>query len=89
MDQVAHKMNTEQSNRFEELLQQMDPSLLQGYKKFMHEVIIHGISHHDLTLDTLNCCLFDFNKEVMNQIFQKAISYYEMYAPEAIKSYGN
>ena len=67
----------------------MDPSLLQGYKKFMHEVIIQGISYHDFTLDTLNCSLLDFHKEVMNDIFQKAISYYEMYAPENIKSYGN
>ena len=55
----------------------------------MHEVIIQGISYHDFTLDTLNCSLLDFHKEVMNDIFQKAISYYEMYAPENIKSYGN
>ena len=78
-------MATEQ---FEELLQQMDLSLLQAYKNFMHEVIIQGLSHHNFTLDTLNCCLFDFNKEAMNQIVQKAISYYEMNAPPKIKSYG-
>ena len=89
MDQLPHKINTEQSNRFEEILQQMDPSLLQGYKKFIHEVIIQGISYHNLTFDALNCSLFDFNKEVMNDIVQKAISYYEMHAPEKIKSYGN
>ena len=81
MDQVAHKMNTEQSNRFEELLQQMDPSLLQGYKKFMHELIIQAISYHDFTVDTLNRSLLDLNKDVMNQIVQKALSYYEMHAP--------
>ena len=89
MDQLPHKINTEQSNRFEDILQQMDPSLLQGYKKFIHEVIIQGVSYHDLTFDTLNCYLFDLNKDVMNHIFQKAISYYEMHAPEKIKSYGN
>ena len=89
MDQLPHKINTEQSNRLEEILQQMDPSLLQGYKKFIHEVIIQGISYHNLTFDTLNRYLFDLNKDVMNQIFQKAISYYEMHAPEKIKSYGN
>ena len=88
MDQLPHKINTEQSNRLEEILQQMDPSL-QGYKKFLYEVIIQGISYDDFTFDALNCSLFDFNKEVMNDIFRKAISYYEMYAPGTIKSYGN
>ena len=89
MDQLPHKINTEQSNRLEEILQQMDPSLLQGYKKFMHELIIQGISYHDFTFDALNCSLLDFNKEVINDIVQKAISYYEMHAPLKIKSYGN
>ena len=89
MDQLPHKINTEQSNRLEEILQQMDPSLLQGCKKFMHEVIIQGISYHDFTFDTLNRYLFDLNKDVMNQLFQKSLSYYEMHAPEKIKSYEN
>ena len=89
MDQLPHKINTEQSNRLEEILQQMDPSLLQGYKKFMHEVIIQGISYNDFTFDTLNRYLFDLNKDVMNQLFQKSLSYYEMHAPENIKSYAN
>ena len=89
MDQLPHKINTEQSNRFKNILQRMDPLLLQGYKKFIHEVIIQGISYHDLTFGTLNLYLFDLNKDVMDQIFQKAISYYEMHAPEKIKSYGN
>ena len=89
MDQLPHKINTEQSNRLEEILQQMDPSLLQGYKKFMHEVIIQGIRYHDFTFDTLNRYLFDLNKDVMNQLFQKSLSYYEMHAPEKIKSYEN
>ena len=81
MDPLQQKINTEQSNRLEEILQQMDPSLLQGYKKFMHELIIQAISHHDFTVDTLNRSLLDLNKDVMNQIVQKALSYYEMHAP--------
>ena len=76
------------TEEFQKLLQQMDLSLLQGYKNFMHEVIIQALSHHDFTLDALKGCLFDFNKEVMHEIVQKAISYYEMYAPPKIKSYG-
>ena len=79
----------EQSSSLDDIIKQMDPSLLQGYKKFMHEVIIQGISYHDLNCETLNRYLFDFNKDVMEQICQKAVSYYEMYAPEKIKSFGN
>ena len=78
MDPLQQKINTEQSNRLEEILQQMDLSLLQGYKNFMHELII---SYHDFTVDTLNRSLLDLNKDVMNQIVQKALSYYEMHAP--------
>ena len=92
MDQLLHKINTEtmeQSNRLDKILQQMDPSLLQGYKTFMHGVIIQGISYHYLTFDTLNRYLFDFNKEVFDDVCEKAISYYEMHAPEKIKSFGN
>ena len=55
----------------------------------MHEVIIQGISYHDLTFDTLNRYLFGFNKEVFDVVCEKAISYYEMDVPERIKSYGN
>ena len=62
MDQLPHNINTEQSNRFEEILQQMDPSL-QGYKKFLYEVIIKGISYDDFTFDALNCSLFGAHLE--------------------------
>ena len=55
----------------------------------MHEVIIQGISYHDLTFDTLNRYLCDFNKDMFNTVSEKAISYYEMHAPEKIQSYGN
>ena len=47
----------------------------------MHELIIQAISYHDFTVDTLNRSLLDLNKDVMNQIVQKALSYYEMHAP--------
>ena len=53
----------------------MEPSLLEGYKMFMHEVIIQGISFHNLNVDTLNRYLFDLNKEVMDELCAKAISY--------------
>ena len=43
----------EPSKSLDDILQHMDPSLLQGYKKFMHEVIIQGISYDNCTLDTL------------------------------------
>ena len=32
------------SNSLDDILQHMEPSLLEGYKMFMHEVIIQGIS---------------------------------------------
>ena len=36
------------SNSLDDILQHMDPSTMQGYKKFMHEVIIQGICYHNL-----------------------------------------
>ena len=54
----------------------------------MHEVIIQGISYDNCTLDTLNSCLLGLHKKVINNIVEKAISYYEVYAPEKTKSYG-
>ena len=35
-------------NSLDQLLEHMDPSTLQGYKKFMQEVIIQGICHYHL-----------------------------------------
>ena len=65
----------EPSSSLDDILQHMDPSLLQGYKKFMRELIIQAISYHDFTVDTLNRSLLDLNKDAMNQIVQKALSY--------------
>ena len=68
MDQLPHKINTEQSSSLDDILQQMDPLLLQGYKKFIHEVIIQDVNYHDFTFNTLNRYLFDLNKDVMDHI---------------------
>ena len=64
----------EPSKSLDDILQHMDPSLLQGYKKFMHEVIIQGISYDNCTLDTLNSCLLDLHKKVMNDIVEKFLT---------------
>ena len=34
----------ESSNSLDDILQHMDPSLLQGYKKFLHEVFIQALT---------------------------------------------
>ena len=67
----------------------MEPSLLQGYNKFMQEVIIQGICYHHDTFDPLNSYLLDFNKETYEAVCEKAISYYDMHATKEIKSFGN
>ena len=68
MDPLQSRNSTE---KLDVILEQMDPLVLQGYKKVIHEVIIQGISFHDLNCDTL----FHFNKDVMDKICQKAVSY--------------
>ena len=55
----------------------------------MHEVIIQGICYHNLTMETMNRYLLDLNQHVTDNIVGNALSYYEMYAPGTIKSYGN
>ena len=79
----------EPSDRLDDILQEMDPSLLQGYKKFMREVIIQGICYHNLTMETINNYLLDLHKDVTDTFVACAINYYEMHAPPKIKSYGN
>ena len=41
-------------NSLEDIIQHMEPSLLQGYNKFMQELILHGICYHNFKFDTLN-----------------------------------
>ena len=73
----------------DDILQHVDTSIIHGYKKFMHEVIIQGICYHNLNLDTLNRHLLDFNKQAFDTICEKAISFYDMHATKDIKSFGN
>ena len=77
------------SNSLDGILQHVDPSTIQGYKKFMHEVIIQGVSYQNLNFDTLNRYLFDLNKEAYDAVCEKAISYYDTHASKETKSYGN
>ena len=55
----------------------------------MHAIILEGISHHGLNFKMLNSYLFQFNQEIYEMISEKAISYYDTYATEKIKSCGN
>lgn len=84
-----HKISTEETETFETMLDAMEPKLLQGYKAFLQQVIIKGISHHNLPLNTLRSCLVNLNKDTIDCIVEKAISYYEIYAPGDIKSFDN
>ena len=77
------------SNSLNDMLQHMDSSIIQGYNKFMHEVIIQGICYRNLNFETLNYYLADFNKEAYDAVCEKAISYYGTHATKEIKSYGN
>ena len=43
----------EPCNSLNKLLQHVDPSTVQGYKKFMQEVIIQGICYHNLNFEPL------------------------------------
>ena len=70
------------------MLDEMDPKLLQGYRTFLHEVIIQGVCHYNLTLNTLSRRLVNLNKEAIETIVEKAISYYDDRAPTEIKSFG-
>ena len=80
--------SSEETKTFETLLDVMDPKLRQGYRTFLHEVIIQGICRYNLTLNTLNRCLDNMNKEGIETIVEKAISYYDDRAPTEIKSFG-
>ena len=74
------------------MLEDMEPSLIHGYKKFMHDFIIQGFVHHHLTMETINDYLLNLHKDVMQIVIGNAINYYEMHAPSKYKyplSYGN
>ena len=78
----------EPCNSLEDIIQHMEPSLLQGYNKFMQELILQGICYHNFKFDALNRYLLDFNKEAYEAVCEKALSYYDTHATEQIKSTG-
>jgi len=79
----------EPSNSLDQVLQHIDASTLQGYRKFIHDVLTEGISHHNLDFDTLNQQLLTLNKKIYDDLCEKAISYYDMNATAEIKSFGH
>ena len=80
MDQPASKGD------LDKLLQSIDTSKIQWYEAFMQAIILEGISHHNLTFETLNLSLFEFNKEIYDAVCEKAIAYFDDFAPARIKS---
>ena len=79
----------EPCSRLDQVLERLDASTLQGYRKFIHDVLTEGISHYNLNFDTINQQLLTMNKEIYEDLCEKAISYYDMYATTEIKSFGN
>ena len=88
MEPSTQKNFTEDMDNFDELLKDIDRLLLQSYEKFYHEVIVRGISHYNFDLNRLSHCLWHLHKETMDDIVQKALSYYDDFAPADIKYYG-
>ena len=87
MDRQAPTISVKETEDFMTILQLMDPSLVEGYRKFLHEVITQGISHHNFTLNTLNKCLMNYSEAAIQDMVTKAISFYEMEAPGDVKSF--
>ena len=88
MAQHPEKVDDQESECFQTVLKRMDPLLLQGYNKFIHEVILQGICHSNLTLSSLSRCLFNLNKETIDFMVGKAVAFYDDRAPSHIKAYG-
>ena len=61
------------------------PSQLKAYNAFMQAIILEGISHHQLTFDKSNKLLSNYNKEIFEHVWEKAISYFDAYATMGIK----
>ena len=72
----------------EQLPQHIGSSKVQGHKAFMHDLIIEAISHHHVTFDTLKSYLSDFNEEIYHDVCEKAITYYDMFAPKTLSPLG-
>ena len=78
----------EPCNSLDKLLQHVDPSTVQGYKKLMQEVIIQGICYHNLNFETLNHYLLHYNEELYDKLSENAFSYFDMNATSEMKSRG-
>lgn len=70
------------------LLQSIDTSKVQGYQEYMQAIILEGISNHGLNCETLNSLLFGYNKQVYEAVCEKAISYFDLYAPKSSNPLG-
>ena len=68
---------------------EIDTSKVPGCHEFMHDQIVEDISNHDLNFETLNLFLFEWNTQVYDTVCEKALSYYDTYATEKIKSLAN
>ena len=80
------------------LLKKLDPGNFSNYKEFIRALLIEGLANTEFTFDELNYNLL--NKETTaffkfshrkpdEHVCEKAISYFDTYATESIKSYGN
>ena len=64
------------------LFNSIERSKVQGYHDFMKAIILEAISRHNFTFDELNTFLFNHNKEIFEHVFEKAIAYFDDYAPK-------
>ena len=73
----------------DQLLQAIDTSKVPGYQEFMHDLIVEDISNHDSELWNVKLVIVWMEQTSIWRCFWKAISYYDTYATEKIKSLGN
>ena len=72
-----------------QLFNSIERSKVHGYHDFMKAIILEAISRHNFTFDELNTFLFNHNKEIFEHVCEKAIAYFDDYAPKSLKSCGN
>ena len=87
MDQQAPTNSIEKTEDFMDMIKLMDPLLVESYRKFLHEVLTQGLSHHNFTFNTLNKCLMNYTQDCMKDMISKAISFYEMEAPGNVRTW--
>ena len=54
----------------------------------MKAIILEAISRHNFTFDELNTFLFNHNKEIFEHVCEKAIAYFDDYAPQSLSPVG-